>query len=196
MGHVTPTTPIWGRVPARPGLAGDVEGLAGDIWTSSAVSALSITPPLHTASPCTLSQTHLSIIVSTLSDAHSFSVAVNKIWNSLPPALPTCTSLDTFQKPTLDKEELSNYRQSRICLSFPSCLSGTFSIGSIHSPLSSYVIPSLFHSRLKTFLFCKSFQPQPFLFFFMTDSRDSPDCLPILLSISVFYFLVFLFSTF
>ena len=34
-----------------------------------------------------------------------------------------------------------------------------------------------------------------FLFFFSTDSTDSPDCLPILLSISVFYFLVFLFST-
>ena len=33
-------------------------------------------------------------------------------------------------------------------------------------------------------------------FFFRTDSTDSPDCLPILLSISVFYFLEFLFSTF
>jgi len=28
---------------------------------------------------------------------------------------------------------------------------------------------SLFHSRLKTFLFCKSFPPQPFYFFFRTD---------------------------
>ena len=34
-----------------------------------------------------------------------------------------------------------------------------------------------------------------FLFFFRTDSTDSPDCLPILLSISS-YFLVFLFSHF
>jgi len=32
-----------------------------------------------------------------------------------------------------------------------------------------------------------------FLFSIRTDSTDSPDCLPILLSISVFYFLVFLF---
>ena len=32
-----------------------------------------------------------------------------------------------------------------------------------------------------------------YLFFFRTDSTDSPDCLPILLSISVFTFLVFLF---
>ena len=30
-----------------------------------------------------------------------------------------------------------------------------------HSPLSSSITPSLFHSRLKTFLFCKSFPPQP-----------------------------------
>jgi len=30
-----------------------------------------------------------------------------------------------------------------------------------------------------------------FLFFFGTDSTDSPDCLPILLSIPGFYFLVF-----
>jgi len=30
-----------------------------------------------------------------------------------------------------------------------------------------------------------------FLFFFRTDSMDSPDCLPTLLSISVYYFLVF-----
>jgi len=56
--------------------------------------------------------------------------------------------------------------------------------------------PSLFHSRLKTFLFCKSFPPQSFLFFFRTDYMDSPDCLPILLSISVFYCLVFRLSTF
>ena len=30
-----------------------------------------------------------------------------------------------------------------------------------------------------------------FLFFYRIDSADSPDCLPILLSISVFYFLFF-----
>ena len=30
---------------------------------------------------------------------------------------------------------------------------------SIDSPLSSSITPSLFHSRLKTFLFCKFFQP-------------------------------------
>ena len=47
----------------------------------------------------------------------------------------------------------------------------------------------LFHSRLKTFLFCKSFPLQPFFFFFGTDFTDSPtDCLLLFLSISVFYF--------
>jgi len=40
----------------------------------------------------------------------------------------------------------------------------------------------LFHSRLKTFLFCKSFPPQPFLFSFGTDYMDSPDYLLLLLS--------------
>ena len=35
-----------------------------------------------------------------------------------------------------------------------------------------------------------------FLFFFRTDSTDSLDCLPILLSIPVLYFVVFLFFHF
>ena len=63
---------------------------------------------------------------------------------------------------------------------------GTSSTSSINSPLSLSITPSLFHSRLKTFLFCKSFPTVAYLFFFRTDSTDSPDCLPILLSISVF----------
>jgi len=60
-----------------------------------------------------------------------------------------------------------------------------------HNSLS-YSANILFHSRLKTFPFCKSIPPQPFLFFFGTDSTDSSDCLLLLLSISVVYFLVFL----
>ena len=51
-------------------------------------------------------------------------------------------------------------RQPRTNLSnsdSPSSLSGTSSIGSIDSPLSSSTTSSLLHSRLKTFLFCKSF---------------------------------------
>ena len=69
----------------------------------------------------------------------------------------------------------------------PSSLSGTSSIGSNDSPLSSSITPSLFHFKLKTFLLCKFFPLQLF-FFFRTDFTDSLDCLLILLSISVFYF--------
>jgi len=39
-------------------------------------------------------------------------------------------------------------------------MSGTSTTSSIDSPLSSSVTHSLFHSRLKTFLFCKSSPPQ------------------------------------
>jgi len=52
---------------------------------------------------------------------------------------------------------------------------------------------SLFLSRLKTSLFCKSFPPQRFFFFFRIHHMDSPDCLLLFLSISIFYFSVFLF---
>jgi len=52
---------------------------------------------------------------------------------------------------------------------------------------------SLFHSRLKTSLFCKSFPPQPFLFLFQDSPHDSPDCLLLFISISIFYVLVVLF---
>ena len=54
--------------------------------------------------------------------------------------------------------------------------------------------PSLFHSRLKTYLpFLQILPTAAFLFFFRTDSTDSLDCLPIL-GISVF--LLFSFSVF
>ena len=51
---------------------------------------------------------------------------------------------------------------------------------------------SLFHSRLETFLFCKSFPPQPFLLFFRIHYTDPPDCL--LLLLSIFRLLLFSFS--
>ena len=60
--------------------------------------------------------------------------------------------------------------------------------------ISSTPLPPLFHFRLKTFLFLQILSTVAFLFFFMTDSMDSADCLPIqVLSISDLYFLVFLF---
>jgi len=59
-------------------------------------------------------------------------------------------------------------------------MSGTSFISSIDSPPSSSVTHSVFHSRLKTFLFCKSTNPShcSFFFYFRTDFTDSPDCLP------------------
>ena len=65
----------------------------------------------------------------------------------------------------------------------------------IHTYYYRYSIThSLFHSRLKTSLFCKSFPPQPFLFFFRIHYKDSPDCL--LLLLSIFRLLLFSFSVF
>jgi len=52
-----------------------------------------------------------------------------------------------------------------------------------------------FHSRLKTFLFCKSFPLQPFFFFFRTDYLDSPDFYCYFWA-SVLLFSFFLFYTF
>ena len=70
----------------------------------------------------------------------SFQYASPRLWNQLPAPL---------RQP---RTNLSNSASA-------SSMSGTSSIGSIDSPLSSSITPSLFHSRLKTFLFCKSFPP-------------------------------------
>jgi len=60
---------------------------------------------------------------------------------------------------------------------------------------SRHPTPHSFIPLLKpSFYATSSHRSLPFLF--MTDSTDFPDCLAILLSISVFYFLVFLFPTF
>ena len=69
-----------------------------------------------------------------------------------------------------------------------SSLSGTSSIGSIDSPLSSSVTPYSFIPGLKPsfWLFVQIFFTVAFIFFFRTDSTDFPDCLPIPQSIFVF----------
>ena len=70
----------------------------------------------------------------------SFEYASPRLWNQLPASVRhPCNNISISDS--------------------ASPMSGTSSIGSIHSPLSSSVTPSLFHSRLKTFLFCKSFPP-------------------------------------
>ena len=122
-----------------------------------------------------------------------------------PPRSTCCSSLVTLARPStssslriIDRSfqyvsprvwnQLSaSLRQPRTNLSIydsPNPLSGTSSIGSIDSPLSSSITPH-FHSRLKTFPFLQILPTAGFFFFFRTDSTDSLDCLPILLSISV-----------
>ena len=60
----------------------------------------------------------------------------------------------------------------------------------------SFPSPTLFHSRLKTVLFCKSFPLQPFFFFFRTDYMI-PQTFTVTSEYIRFYFLVFfLFCTF
>ena len=100
-------------------------------------------------------------------------------------SLPAIVKLDLVTTPTSS--------QSDSFPAFPPFLTAVPSTYLSRHPSS----PSLFHSRLKTSLFLQILSAVAFLFFFGTDSTDSPDCLPILSSRSVFfYFLVFLFSTF
>ena len=58
-----------------------------------------------------------------------------------------------------------------------------------------FFITTLFHSRFKTFFFCKSFPLQPFFFFFRTDYMI-PQTFTVTSSIGCFYFLVFVFYNF
>jgi len=55
------------------------------------------------------------------------------------------------------------------------------------------IIHSLFHSRLKTFLFCKSFPPQPFLFLLMDSLHGFPRLFTVISEHICFLLLVFLF---
>ena len=98
----------------------------------------------------------------------SFQYASPRLWNQLPAPLrqPRCN--------------LSNSDSH-------SSLSGTSSIGSIDSPLSSSITPHYFIPGL-TPPFLQILPTAAFLFLFKTDSTDSPHSLPILLSMSVFTF--------
>ena len=60
----------------------------------------------------------------------------------------------------------------------------TPSVGSIDSPLLSCITPHSLIPRLNL-PFLQTLPSVAFLFLFRTDSMDSPDCLPILLNISV-----------
>jgi len=140
---------------------------------NSEVAELSSGELLLTFTPARRGPT-VRIRVSIAIADHSFQYAAFRLWNQLPASL----------------------RQPRTNLSnsdSPSPLSGTCSIGSIDSPVSSSITPSLFHPRLKIFLYCKSFPPQPSFYSSGLTPRIPPDCSPILLSLSV---LLFTFSFF
>jgi len=102
---------------------------------------VTVQPPRSSRSSSLVTLARQSTSSSLRITDRSFQYASPRLWNQLPASL----------------------RQPRISLSnsdSPSSLSGTSSIGSIDSPLSSSITCSLFHSRLKTFLFCKSFPPK------------------------------------
>ena len=97
---------------------------------------ISVQPPRSTRSSSVVTLSRPPSISSLKITDRSFTYASYSLWNQLP---------DSFRQP----------RQS--CLDSPphSLVSSSL----LSSPLSSPITPSLFHSRLKTYLFNKSFPP-------------------------------------
>ena len=101
---------------------------------------ITVQPPRSTRSSSLVTLARPSTSTSLRITDCSLQYASSRLWNQLPASL---------------RQPRTNISNS----ASPSSLSGTSSISSIHSPLSSPVTPSLFHPRLKTFLFSKSFTP-------------------------------------
>jgi len=93
-----------------------------------------VQPPRSTRSSSVVNLSRPPTISSLKTTDRSFRYASPRLWNQLP---------DSFRQP----------RQS--CLDSPPHLLVSSSLSS--SPLSSSITPSLFHFRLKTYLFNKSF---------------------------------------
>ena len=114
--------------------------LAYKVLTTSQPSYLNnlifVQPPRSTRSSSAVTLSRPPTISSLKITDRSFRYASPRLWNQLP---------DSFRQP----------RQS--CLDSPphSLVSSSL----LSSPLSSSITPSLFHSRLKTYLFNKSFPP-------------------------------------
>jgi len=106
--------------------------------TSYLHNLISVQPPRSTSSSSLVTLACPSTSSSLRITCRSFQYASRRLWNQLPASL---------RQP---RTNLSNSAS-------PSSMSGTYSTSSIDSPLSSSITPSLFHSRLKTYLFCKSF---------------------------------------
>ena len=101
---------------------------------------ITVQPPRSTRSSSLVTLARPPTTSSLRITDRSFQYASLRLWNQLPAPL---------RQP---RTNLSNFAS-------PISLSGISSISSIDSPLSSSIIPSRFHSRLKTFLFYKSFPP-------------------------------------
>ena len=110
----------------------------GQVVIKRVAVVITVQPPRSTPSSSLVTLARPSTSSSLRITDRSFQYASPRLWNQLPAPL---------RQP---RTNLSNSAS-------PSSLSGTSSISSIDSPLSSSITPSLFHSRLKTFLFCKYF---------------------------------------
>ena len=99
-------------------------------------SLISVQPPRSTRSSSVVTLSRPPTISSLKITDRSFRYASPRLWNQLP---------DSFRQP----------RQSRLDLPPHSLVSSSL----LSSPLSSSINPSLFYSRLKTYLFNKSFPP-------------------------------------
>ena len=134
-------------------------------------------------------------------------VTLKRVWNILDPrirkflCLPhwlhefTILSLVLFDKSSYRERKRSwNSKKVKEC----HCILSYTVIYAANSHTYYYrysITHSHFHSRLKTFLFCKSFPLQPFFFFFSTDYMI-PQTFTVTSEHIRFYFLVFLFYTF
>ena len=96
---------------------------------------ISVQPPRSTRSSSVVTLSRQPTISSLKITDHSFIHASPRLWNQLP---------DSFRQP---RQSLDSPPHSLVSSSL------------LSSPLSSSITPSLFHSRLKTYLFNKSFPP-------------------------------------
>ena len=121
---------------------------------------ISVQPPRSTRSSSVVTLSRPPTISSLKITDRSFRYASPRLWNQLP---------DSFRQP----------RQSSLDSPPHSLVSSSL----LSSPLLSSITPSLFHSRLKTYLFNKSFPPYIYLSRCLHDNGTGPD-----LSCSSFYF--------
>ena len=108
------------------------------LTTSYLYNLISLQPPCSTRSSSVVTLSRPPTISLLNITDRSFRGASPRLWNQLP---------DKFRKPSLS------------CLDSPPHLHVNPSLSS--SPLSASITPSLFHLRLKTYIFNKAFPPTP-----------------------------------